>query len=66
MVNMPPKITPDKNDADNEKKDDKDRKDNEAIAKIAGSAGPNKWNKAIKKVSCNKVVSIYFVIQHLL
>lgn len=60
---MPPKITPGKNDADNEKKDDKDSKDNKALAKIAG---PNKWNKAIKKVSCNKVVSIYFVIQHLL
>lgn len=62
MVNMPPKITPGKTDAENEKKDDKEES-KDSKAKIAG---PNKWNKAIKKVSRNKMVSIYFVIQHLL
>lgn len=56
------KIILGKNDVDNEKKDDKDSKDNKVIVKIVGLVGLNKWNKVIKKVSCNKVVLINFVI----
>lgn len=53
------KIILGKNDVNNEKKDDKGSKDNKVLVKIVGL---NKWNKVIKKVSCNKVVLIYFVI----